>query len=317
LTLFISKWRAPVGLIASLWAGPAIAQPAPGDTPAPASVNSGSAAPASGASGSAVSGSAAPASAAPDKAIVLTDSGLSITGLKQRYARAEPIELTVAVPRQNVLRARTEVALMRDDTRGQPIYQDLRDYDRFTHVESLKFNIRLPAAERQGQLALLVRVRGLRNRGEGTPAEAFEDALTYRLGFEAEAGGGAVVDQGSRLDGRAFFGFNAAKIDSKASAQADRWADALKAADGLAEIRIEGHADKTGGSGYNLELSRRRAEAVRAALISRGIRRGIIRVVGFGFDRPAAANGASPALDEKGVWQNRRAEVVWFSARRK
>lgn len=253
----------------------------------------------------------APAGA--DKAIVLTDSGLSITGLKQRYARAEPIELTVAVPRQNVLRARTEVALMRDDTRGQPIYQDLRDYDRFTHVESLKFNIRLPAAERQGQLALLVRVRGLRNRGEGTPAEAFEDALTYRLGFEADPEGGAVVDQGTRLDGRVFFGFNSSTLDDKAKAQLDTWAEALKAESGVAELRVEGHADKVGGSGYNLELSRRRAEAVRAGLIKRGIRGGIIRVVGFGFDRPTVTDHPSP--DEKGVWQNRRAEVVWFTKR--
>lgn len=251
--------------------------------------------------------------AAPDKAIVLTESGLSITGLKQRYAQAEPIELTVSVPRQNVLRARTEVALMRDDTRGQPIYQDLRDYDRFTHVEALKFNIQLPAAERQGQLALLVRVRGLRNQGEGTPAEAFEDALTYRLGFEGTADGGAVVDQGTRLDGRVFFGFNAAQLDAKAAEQVDAWAKALKAAPELAEIRIEGHADKVGGSGYNLELSRRRAEAVRRALIERGIRGGIIRVVGFGFDRPSIAD--HPAPDEKGVWQNRRAEVVWFKGR--
>ena len=290
-----SKFRVPLSLTVGLWAAVAVAQPDP----------------------KAAEPAQTAETAAPDKAIVLTDSGLSITGLKQRYARAEPIELTVSVPRQNVLRARTEVALMRDDTRGQPIYQDLRDYDRFTHVESLKFNIRLPEAERQGQLALLVRVRGLRNRGEGTPAEAFEDALTYRLGFQVEAGGGAVVDQGTRLDGRVFFGFNAAQIDAKASAQVDGWADALKAADGLAEIRIEGHADKTGGSGYNLELSRRRAEAVRSALIKRGIRRGIIRVVGFGFDRPVAANGADAALDEKGVWQNRRAEVVWFSARSK
>jgi outer membrane protein OmpA-like peptidoglycan-associated protein len=254
-----------------------------------------------------------PPKAAPDKAIVLTESGLSITGLKQHYARAEPIELTVSVPRQNVLRARTEVALMRDDTRGQPIYQDLRDYDRFTHVEALKFNIQLPAAERQGQLALLVRVRGLRNQGEGTPAEAFEDALTYRLGFEKQADGGAVVDQGTRLDGRVFFGFNGAQLDAKALDQVGKWASQLKAAADLAEIRVEGHADKVGGSGYNLELSRRRAEAVRRALIERGIRRGIIRVVGFGFDRPSIAD--HPAPDEKGVWQNRRAEVVWFSAR--
>jgi outer membrane protein OmpA-like peptidoglycan-associated protein len=249
----------------------------------------------------------------PDKAIVLTDSGLSITGLKQRYARAEAIDLVVSVPRQNVLRARAELALMRDDTAGRPIYQDIRDYDRFTHVESLNFSIRLPEAERTGQLALLVRVRGLRNRGEGTPAEAFEDALTYRLGFEGEAGQ-AIVDQGTRLEGAVYFGFNEAALDDKALRAVTGWAEQLKAEATLTEIRVEGHADQVGGSGYNLELSRRRAEAVRKALMDQGVRPGIIRVVGFGFDRPSVKD-ADALPDEKGVWQNRRAEVVWFKDR--
>lgn len=252
-----------------------------------------------------------------DKAIVLAEGGLSVTGLKQRYAQTEAIELRVTVPRQNVLRARTEVALMRDDQAGRPIYQDLRDYDRFTHVESLNFGIRLPTAERHGQLALLVRVRGLRTKGEGTPVETFEDALTYRLAFEREpegAGDSTVVDQGTRLEGRIYYAFNAAALDDKANAQIAKWAEALLAEQALTEIRVEGHADKVGGSGYNLELSRRRAEAVRGALIAAGVRPGIIRVVGFGFDRPYVA-GDDPGEGDKGIWQNRRAEVVWFRDR--
>ena len=252
-----------------------------------------------------------------DRAIVLAEGGLSVTGLKQRYTRDEAIDLRVTVPRQNVLRARTEVALMRDDQAGRPIYQDLRDYDRFTHVESLNFGIRLPRAERHGQLALLVRVRGLRTRGEGTPAETFEDALTYRLAFEAEADGDTtVIDQGTRLEGRVYYAFNGAALDEKAQAQIARWAEDLQAQAALTEVRIEGHADRVGGSGYNLELSRRRAEVVRAALIARGVRPGIIRVVGFGFDRPQIADGADEG-DDKGIWQNRRAEVVWFRDRPK
>ncbi|MCA9544581.1 MAG: OmpA family protein [Myxococcales bacterium] len=260
-----------------------------------------------------------PASAASgDKAIVLTDSGLSVTGLKQRYAADESIELAVRVPRQNVLRARTEVVLMRDDTSGRPIYQDLRDYDRFTHVESLNFSIRLPKAERFGQLALLVRVRGLRNQGEGTNAETFEDALTYRLGFAAGAQDGPVVDAGTRLEGKVYFGFNDAALTDKTTKQVDAWAAALKAEAALSEIRVEGHADKVGGSNYNLELSRRRAEAVRARLIEQGIKGSMIRVVGFGFDRPFV-KGDAPKDEgaDKGVWQNRRAEVVWFRDRPK
>jgi outer membrane protein OmpA-like peptidoglycan-associated protein len=83
----------------------------------------------------------------------------------------------------------------------------------------------------------------------------------------------------------------------------------------LTEIRVEGHADKVGGSGYNLELSRRRAEAVRSGLIAAGVRPGIIRVVGFGFDRPYVTGEDPDAEGDKGIWQNRRAEVVWFRDR--
>lgn len=35
-------------------------------------------------------------------------------------------------------------------------------------------------------------------------------------------------------------------------------------------IKVEGHADASGSSSYNLKLSRRRAESVKAALIAKG-----------------------------------------------
>ena len=242
-----------------------------------------------------------------DQAIVLTDVGLSVTGLKQTYNNNEAIDIKVSVPRQNVLRARTEVVLMRDDIAGRPLYQDLRDYDRYTDVQRLHFTIKLPESDRHGQLALLVRVRGLRNRGEGTPAEAFEDALTYRIGFSKNLKG--TLDKGTRLEGRIFFGFDAATLDEKSSAQVVKWAEALEAEDTMSEIRVEGHADQIGGSNYNLELSRRRAESVRTKLIEAGIKGHLIRVVGFGFKRP---NVKRQTQSGRGVWENRRAEVVWF-----
>ncbi len=242
-----------------------------------------------------------------DQAIVLTDVGLSVTGLQQTYKSDEPIDIKVSVPRQNVLRARTEVVLMRDDIAGRPLYQDLRDYDRYTDVQRLHFTIKLPESDRHGQLALLVRVRGLRNQGEGTPAEAFEDALTYRIGFSETLKG--TVDKGSRLEGRVYFGFNAATLDEKTTTQVNQWAELLKAESSLTEIRVEGHADQVGGSNYNLELSRRRAEVVRAGLIAAGIKGHLIRVVGFGFKRPDVKRRTKTG---RGVWENRRAEVVWF-----
>lgn len=68
-------------------------------------------------------------------------------------------------------------------------------------------------------------------------------------------------------------------------------------------VQIEGHTDATGGADYNRELSRKRAESVRAFLIKNGIAQGRLVAKGFGRDRPIADN----ATDE-GREKNRRVE---------
>ncbi len=71
--------------------------------------------------------------------------------------------------------------------------------------------------------------------------------------------------------------------------------------------RIEGHADQRERSSraYNLDLSRRRAEAVKAHLVSvRGIEANRMTTVGYGFDRPIAPNDT-----EENMQRNRRVEV--------
>lgn len=70
-------------------------------------------------------------------------------------------------------------------------------------------------------------------------------------------------------------------------------------------ISIEGHTDNTGTSDHNLDLSRRRAEAVAQALQRQGIGRERIERTGYGEAYPVASND-TPA----GRLQNRRVEVV-------
>ncbi|MFN3200802.1 MAG: OmpA family protein [Bradymonadia bacterium] len=248
-----------------------------------------------------------------DEAVVMAPSALSVIGLKEEYAIDEPIELVVKVPRQNVLRARAEVVLMHEEQAGAPIYQGLKDYDRFSDVQQLRFTLTPPTAERRGRLGLLVRVRGLRTaRAEG-PAEAFEEELSYRVRYAD--GGEAKLTAGKRLEGRVHFAVDSATLDDKAVAEVGRWANALKAVEGLAEIRVEGHADQLGRQNYNLALSRRRAEIVRDQLIASGVPGHLIQVIGFGFSRPV--EGAAPQPGGQGVWENRRAEVVWFTREEK
>jgi len=51
---------------------------------------------------------------------------------------------------------------------------------------------------------------------------------------------------------------------------------------------IEGHTDSRGSSLYNLELSKRRAEAIKAILVTNGVPAERLRAIGRGEDFPVA-----------------------------
>lgn len=75
--------------------------------------------------------------------------------------------------------------------------------------------------------------------------------------------------------------------------------------DTLKTIRIEGHTDATGSVEANRDLSLRRAEAVRDALVARGVPAGRVRVFGLGEGEPVAPND-----DAEGRALNRRVVVI-------
>jgi len=70
-------------------------------------------------------------------------------------------------------------------------------------------------------------------------------------------------------------------------------------------VLIEGFTDSTGSDAYNKNLSVLRANAVKQALLSRGIEERRIGTEGFGEARPVATNETAA-----GRQQNRRVEVV-------
>jgi len=75
-------------------------------------------------------------------------------------------------------------------------------------------------------------------------------------------------------------------------------------------VLVEGFTDSTGSAESNLLLSRARAEAVRVALLARGIGADRIDVRGNGEARPVASNNT-----QAGRQQNRRVEVVFSDER--
>ncbi|MDD8014487.1 MAG: OmpA family protein [Acidobacteriota bacterium] len=70
-------------------------------------------------------------------------------------------------------------------------------------------------------------------------------------------------------------------------------------------VSIEGHTDNTGAADHNKALSRQRAEAVVAALVTQGIDAKRMSAVGWGQEKPVADNRS-----DAGRAKNRRVEIV-------
>lgn len=70
-------------------------------------------------------------------------------------------------------------------------------------------------------------------------------------------------------------------------------------------VLVEGFTDSTGSSQHNLELSQRRAESVRSALVGLGVPSGKIGTRGYGEAYPVASNA-----DAGSRQLNRRVEIV-------
>ncbi len=106
------------------------------------------------------------------------------------------------------------------------------------------------------------------------------------------------------LSGSILFASGKAILLPSAETKLDEVAEALKA-ESNHKIVVEGYTDSRGSDATNQELSRRRAEAVRAYLVTRGVDAASIDAVGLGASSPIADNN-SP----EGRANNRRVEIV-------
>nr|MBS0021977.1 OmpA family protein [Gammaproteobacteria bacterium] len=103
--------------------------------------------------------------------------------------------------------------------------------------------------------------------------------------------------------GDVFFDTNEAQLKSGGSRSLQKLADFLKQYP-QRKVRVEGHTDSTGRADYNLELSERRANAVRTSLVNQGISNDRITTYGYGQESPVARNDTAA-----GRQLNRRVEI--------
>jgi outer membrane protein OmpA-like peptidoglycan-associated protein len=93
------------------------------------------------------------------------------------------------------------------------------------------------------------------------------------------------------------FGFDSAKVESSARPQLDALAAGIKLLPSTQKVVVEGHTDAVGSDTYNLQLSQRRAAAVKDYLVSvHGIDATRLKDVGYGEYRPI--EGADPVSAE-------------------
>ncbi|MFZ0610674.1 MAG: OmpA family protein [Desulfobacterales bacterium] len=88
-----------------------------------------------------------------------------------------------------------------------------------------------------------------------------------------------------------FFGFDSAALKSGAAAELDRVAKVFNDYPKTL-IEIQGHTDSSGPRDYNLTLSKRRADAVRDALVQRGVAPERLTTIGFGESQPISSSAA-------------------------
>jgi len=101
------------------------------------------------------------------------------------------------------------------------------------------------------------------------------------------------------------FDYDSATIHPESFSLLDKYASALQGGLAGATLQVRGHTDSRGDDGYNLALSRRRAESVRNYLVQAGISpRGLV-TKGLGEAMPLEPNAT-----ESGRAKNRRVEFA-------
>ncbi|MCX7815867.1 MAG: OmpA family protein [Tepidimonas ignava] len=107
----------------------------------------------------------------------------------------------------------------------------------------------------------------------------------------------------------ALFDFDKAVLRADGKAKLDELVSKIKATN-LEVVIAVGHTDSVGAEAYNERLSLRRAEAVKAYLVSKGVPADKVRTEGRGEREPVADNATA-----EGRAKNRRVEVTIIEAR--
>jgi outer membrane protein OmpA-like peptidoglycan-associated protein len=192
-------------------------------------------------------------------------------------------KIAIAIQQADLNAAEDDVARARAERDKVVLQARVNDADKLRRI-----------AEVRAREADLARQQAERTKGELESLSQELSALKAR-GTER----GLVLTLGDVL-----FGFDRAELTSGGQRVVSKLSEFLRRYE-KRQIMVEGFTDSIGSEAYNLELSQRRANAVRLALIQRGVDPGRIRIQGYGKAYPVADNGS-----DVGRQQNRRVEII-------
>ena len=141
--------------------------------------------------------------------------------------------------------------------------------------------------------------RDLREALSASEAASVQRITQVRAGTEAEGLQRSLDLLTATFKSEVLFDFDSAILKPGAYTELERVAEVLKKYP-QTTMRVEGHTDSSGSEDYNLDLSEKRAEAVKTALIQLGIDESRIESMGFGETQPVSSDDA----------MNRRVTIV-------
>jgi peptidoglycan-associated lipoprotein len=130
------------------------------------------------------------------------------------------------------------------------------------------------------------------------------DLGTLRTEFGAKI---AAFEDQVKFDMPVHFGFDDASVREQDRPALERFAKVAQKYYPGAKITVEGFADPAGSTRYNMNLSKRRADAVREFLVQQGMSDQLVASIGYGETRPVK-QGATK--DDAGAELNRRVVFV-------
>lgn len=144
--------------------------------------------------------------------------------------------------------------------------------------------------------------------GDGVPNNIDRCPGTPK-GAKVDKFGCTIVDEAANAELREiikniYFETNSDKLKIESNSNLDKVVTILNKFP-EARLIIEGHTDSDGADDYNMDLSQRRANSVKAYLLGKGISESRVAAKGYGETMPVSSNSTA-----EGKAQNRRVELI-------